>query len=273
MSYCAPGKKKDFTCFSKEDLVYLCKVYNSSNKNRIQLKNKSKKELWISLQQTLKDTCNNERCWINQPIIPRAISSKHFKETFRPEYPNEWVKNPYEWLSSVDIKNVMKQYEYKYKNFLFLGPVPVDCPSSIRCSLTDLEVEDLYNMGKTIVGIIFNLDKHDEPGSHWVACYLDLKNGDLFYFDSVGINPPSMILDFLYKMKKSCQDYFYNIHKHQDVDIYVNNTQFQFGNTECGIFSMYFIISFLKGKDMNNLSKKEYNDTHMNELRKIFYSN
>ena len=36
---------------------------------------------------------------------------------FAPFAPNEWKKNPNEWLSSIDISKVMKQYEKKYKNF------------------------------------------------------------------------------------------------------------------------------------------------------------
>ena len=271
MNKCAPSKKKDFTCFSKEDLIYICKVYSSSNENKILIENKTKKELWNILEERLRDTCKNERCWLKQNLIPRDFSINHLNKTFKPEHPKEWLKNPYEWLSSTDIRKVMKQYEYKYKNFLFLGPAPVDCPSAIECSLTNLEVVDLYNMGKKNVGIIFNLDKHNEPGSHWVSFYFDINKGDIFYFDSTGEDPPKLILSFLYKMKESCKDFFNRTGKSNNVDIYVNNTQFQFGNTECGIFSMYFIISFLKGKNMDELKKKDFNDTYMNKLRKKFY--
>ncbi len=105
--------------------------------------------------------------------------------------PQEWKDNPFEWLSTTDIKNVMKQYEKKYPSFLFMGPVPVDCPSAITCSLSGLDVEILINqLGKTKLGIIFNLDKHDEPGSHWVATFFDFKKCRILYFDSVGMPPP-----------------------------------------------------------------------------------
>ena len=46
--------------------------------------------------------------------------------TFAPTQPNVWKKKPNEWLTSIDILNVMKQYEDKYDDFEFLGPSPID---------------------------------------------------------------------------------------------------------------------------------------------------
>ena len=185
--------------------------------------------------------------------------------------PVEWKKNPFEWLSTIDIKNVMKQYEKKYPDFLFMGPVPVDCPSSITCVLSGLSVDILINrLGKTKLGIIYNLDKHDEPGSHWVASYIDFKKRKVLYFDSVGLPPPNMILQFLEKMKSEGEQYYLkHLNKNKTIEIYSNDTRFQFGNSECGVFSMYFIISNLQGKlKMNN---DNVNDDVMNQLRSKYY--
>ena len=41
---------------------------------------------------------------------------------FRPEGP----QGKFEWLSTIDINQVLKQYEEKYADFLFLGAVPID---------------------------------------------------------------------------------------------------------------------------------------------------
>ena len=40
--------------------------------------------------------------------------------------PESWKKKPNEWLSSVDITKVMKQYGSAYRDFEFLGPSPID---------------------------------------------------------------------------------------------------------------------------------------------------
>jgi len=274
--FCAPDINSDgITCYSKEDLIFLIKAYNKkkSKNHHIKIGDKSKKRLWLDLNKKLKRDCNNEWCWLEQKFVPAPYARKHLKETFKPKMPEEWEDNPFEWLTTDDIRDVMKQYEKKYPDFLFMGPVPVDCPSAITCSLSGLDVGILINrLGKTKLGVIFNLDKHDDPGSHWVSTYFDFKKGLILYFDSVGLAPPKMILNFLNKMKKSCEDYYlktFDVEK--EVDIYANTTRFQFGDSECGIFSMYFIISNLRGDNLHEMKKEEINDIIMNQLRKKYY--
>jgi len=274
--FCAPDiNSGGVTCYSKEDLVFLIKAYNKKRPrtHQIKIKNKSKKNLWLALNKKLRKDCNNEWCWLEQNFVPAPYAKKQLKEKFRPKMPEEWEENPFEWLTTTDIKKVMKQYEKRYPSFLFMGPVPSDCPSEITCSLSGLDVEILINrLGKTKLGIIYNLDKHDDPGSHWVATYFDFKKGIILYFDSVGIPPPKLIMNFLKKMKKSCEEYFMNnFGIEKDVDIYANTTRFQFGDSECGIFSMHFIISNLRGDNMHQMEKSEINDIIMNELRKKYY--
>ena len=71
-------------------------------------------------------------------------------------------------------------------------------------------------------------------------------------------------------MKKGCEDYYLKyFNKHITAEIYSNNTRFQFGNSECGVFSMNFIISNLQGN--LNLNKNIVNDNVMNDLRKVYY--
>ena len=272
--YCAPNIKNDgTTCYSKNDLIFLIKVYNKNKEKneKILITNKSKKKLWLDLNKKFNKDCNNEWCWLEKNFIPAAYVKKIIKEKFKPEMPPEWEKNPFEWLSSVDIRKVMKQYEKKYTDFLFIGPVPVDCPSLIKCQLSEISVEFLINkLGKTKLGVIYNLDKHDQPGSHWVASYFDFKKGKILYFDSVGLPPPKMIMSFLERMKEDCINYYLNFfNKHKKVEIYTNDKRYQFGNSECGVFSMYFIISFLQSKI--NIKKDIVNDEYMNSLRKIYY--
>ena len=275
--YCAPDVDTGdtTTCYSKEDLIFLAKAYNRNKKkeHHITIKNKSKKQLWDILNQRLETDCQHEWCWLEKNFVPATYAKQTLKEKFRPEKPPEWNDNPFEWLTTDDIKNVMKQYEKEHPSFLFMGPVPVDCPSSITCALSGLDVDILINrLGKTKLGVIFNLDKHNQPGSHWVGTYMDFKKGKILYFDSVGLPPPKMIRNFLEKMKKSCQEYYMkNFKKKKKVDIYVNQTRFQFGDSECGIFSMHFLISNLKGNTIKNFNKKDVNDNVMNELRHKYY--
>ena len=272
--YCSPDKNSEkITCYSKEDLLLLITAYNNkqSKEYQIKYKNKNKNQLAKELHKRLKSDCDKEWCWLEQNFVP-ASHSRKLKENFKPEMPEEWRDNPFEWLSTTDIQDVMKQYEKKYPCFLFMGPVSSDCPTEIRCSLSNLTVSSLLKMKKTKLGIIYNLDKHNEPGSHWVAVYFDVNKCKIIYYDSVGMPPPKLILSYLNDLKKDCQNYYkIKTNKTKNVDIYINKTRFQYGGSECGVFSMNFIISMLKNKNIKELNPGEMNDSKMNELRKKYY--
>ena len=73
-----------------------------------------------------KETCEKESCWLKQKLFDENIALDVKDNTFAPKAPEEWGKNPDEWLSSVEIMQVMKQYEKTYKCFEFIGPSPID---------------------------------------------------------------------------------------------------------------------------------------------------
>ena len=50
-----------------------------------------------------------------------------------------------------------------------------------------------------------------------------------------------------------------------------NDKRHQFGGSECGMYSMYFILKRLSGDNMYNIAKKKITDNDMNKLRDIFY--
>ena len=76
-------------------------------------------------------------------------------DSFAPESPPEWKKNPNEWLSSIDIIDVMKQYEKAYKCFDFIGPSPIDFDTRklygecVWNELCNFNIADQLKNGKT----------------------------------------------------------------------------------------------------------------------------
>ena len=47
--------------------------------------------------------------------------------------------------------------------------------------------------------------------------------------------------------------------------------QHQYGNTECGVYSMNYIIESLKGKKLYQINKKRIPDKIMNNMRAHLY--
>ena len=254
---CAPANKsKDHTCYSKDQLIKMASSLNHKKNAGIGL-NKSKNALWESIRKILFPVCTTEWCWLDH-----VDSDKKMKEeTFRPAMPIEWVKNKYEWLSTPDISQVMVQYEKEYDNFRFFGPVPVDCPKDIYCELTDLDIKGLKSKGVDYIGVVFNLDRHDQSGSHWVALYINIRKSLITYYDSTASEPPEDIKYFINMIgiKLGKHVYEYNKKRHQ------------YGGSECGMYSMNFLIESLKGKTLKDIEQKVITDREVNLLRSYLY--
>ena len=60
-----------------------------------------------------------------------------------------------------------------------------------------MDIRDLVRKGCCTIGIIFNLDYSWEGGSHWVAGIVDLRRGDVCFFDSYGYKPLKLIEEWL----------------------------------------------------------------------------
>jgi hypothetical protein len=267
--FCSPNKNgQNKTCFTTQSLRKIAKSYNEENPQQkiASVNRKSKIELWQNIQNRLKNKCNSEICWIKQNFVKNLNDPEIEQFTFRPEMPSNWTKNRYTWLSTIDIQEVMKQYEKKFKDFHFLGPVPYDCPYGITCELTTITPVKLIRARINKLGIIYNLDYHNEPGSHWVAVFIDLLGKSVEYYDSYANRPPKLINKWMEKIQKEIAEYY-----KQPCELKYNRRRHQYGNSECGVFSMNFIMERLNGRSLEEISKKKLTDEQMNRLRNILY--
>ena len=133
------------------------------------------------------------------------------------------------------------------------------------------DIDKYITEGIHHVGIVFNLDKHNSSGSHWVSLYMDLKDKDIYYFDSNGIKPP-----------KEIDELIRNLQKEKQFKAHINRFEHQMQNTECGIYSLFFIISMLTEKLGKKTKKRkeifEYlqrvrvSDNKMKKLREKYFN-
>ena len=206
---------------------------------------------------------------------------KKYIENFRPEKPDEWEKDPDKWLNTYNILNVMKQYEDKYNNFRFIGVFPIDfmnkingsCVSKEMCSIN---LEELKKNKITKLGFIFNLDKHYQSGSHWVSLFINLnknnKNFGAYFYDSNGTSPPTEIKKFIKNFKVKLKKSHPNLIK--DFKFNYNKKRYQFTNSECGMFSLYFMNQCLKNISFDKiLNDKNLNDEYVFKLRNKYFIN
>ena len=103
----------NYTCYDSETLHKLKTLWNARHPDA-KIQTQDDKEIWKALKENMSNVCNTEKCWLRQNFSKHNISEDLRLYTFAPNSPKSWLDNPNEWLSSVDIEKVMKQYEEKH---------------------------------------------------------------------------------------------------------------------------------------------------------------
>jgi len=271
----------------KNELYPVINVRQNGNKKNI-------KGIYDELKKNLskyKKTNNKEYCWLKLSAFKKKFISSD--NLFVPEMPTEWCQNITEWreslidapwLSNYDIDNIVEQYEFKYKSFKFLGSTPIDfrqkkhntCILNIfnddsgknrwlKNTSSKSEYCDYNPLGyknKHIFGIVFNTDKHDSGGRHWMSMYINTKTKVILFFDSAvtyaHLHPEIKL--FIENIKKQ--------YKNTKFTFKYNNIQHQQSNSECGMYSIYFILTMLDADESKNYNSLDMFDKFFNSSEK-----
>jgi hypothetical protein len=280
---CSPSslldKKKsvtntDFTCYNDETLLKMREMWNSRHPDA-KIESLESYDIWKNIKENMNNVCTNESCWIKQMMNDSKMDKEIVSYTFAPLAPSEWKTNPNEWISSVDIIKVMKQYERAYTCFNFIGPSPIDFDARMidkKCvwpELCHFKLGKYIKKGKNKIGFIFNTDTHNKTGSHWISLFINIRKRFIFYFDSNGNDTPTEINVFVERVLKECRNEL-DIH---DMKFYENKLEHQKSNTECGMYSLYVIINLLKDKlTYDYIMTHRIKDEEVEKMRKEYYN-
>lgn len=214
-----------------------------------------------------------DHCLIDKIVGLSEQDKKYYRSLLRPRYPQEWKNDPDTWLDNFQIESVLQQYAQDYTFFKFLGVQPIDfsapdpytkekkCLSEIMCNI---QLQREYDAGYRGLAAVFNLDPHFKGGSHWVALYINIKNirhPKICYFDSYGMKTPRLIA----RLMKSF------LLQNKNCELCYNARRFQYSNTECGMYSMFFIIAMISGISFKEFCRRAIPDKDMYELRRILF--
>jgi hypothetical protein len=258
------------TCLPLEMLERLRAEWNRRHpENPISGHVKRKEALWVELRERMKSQykCDTEYCSLEE--LGTSEMKTAGASFFRPKKPSEWLKDPREWHDTLTIARVMQQYEDAIPFFEFIGPVPMDFDSMMPGSFNKCVVDELCSLdlnklkadGEKYVGIVFNLDPHYKPGSHWVCAFIDLVKCAAYYYDSYGYPPCTEIKRLMTRCKEQgCTKLYWNDIRHQKK------------KSECGTYCMYVILSLLGGRTFKDICENPVEDDTMNALRDILYA-
>jgi len=271
------------SCFTDEILFTLKEYYNKHHKEN-GIVATDPKGIWIELKNKL-STCSKEDCWLSEIDDP-LVRTKIDQFIFAPDRPSDWKTNA--WLSNLDIVAVLRQYEKSNKNFKILGPTPINFDSRLPELNGSCVWEDLCNFslseylakGITKLGVVFNLDKYGKKGSHWVSMFMDLEDKFIFYLDSAGDRIKKPIHKFVKRVIKQAKE----LPEPMKMEFYQNcPTEHQMGESECGMYALYFIITMLTGETeklkfinaddkIKFFKNKRIPDQYVNKYRKIYFN-
>ena len=270
---CSPklrGQKLPFTCYTARGLHQIKTAWNLRHAD-CPITTNDTREIWEKLRTAMAETCSSEACWLRHECIKRGVD-RSLLQSFAPPMPKVWAKRPDEWLTTLDIQRVMRQWERVRPSFIFLGPSPIDYDTHKvfdECVWEELCKFSLANMrrkGKSQIGVIFNLDPHYKGGSHWVALYIDTKKHIIYYFDSYGVRVPPRINKFIKMVKTQ------GLQLGNKYQVVVSKKRHQYSETECGMYCLYFIIGMLAGRNYRYFYSGKISDQSMLKLRNKYFN-
>jgi len=259
---CHPKLKsrKSKTCLTNDQLSKIKESVNASDEAGR-----------ASLEARLGCRPGDEVCLLRKSGLSETEKKNIEKSAFRPKMPSDWNGDLSTWLSDDDIRIVMKQYEEAYPEFKFLEVVPIDFSAQDPYSKTEkkcivetfckVNFKELKAEGKTKIGAVFNLDPSYKGGSHWVALFINITKKEVNYFDSYGIKPPEQIARFMRNL--TLQD--------KKLKLQFNSRRFQFKDSECGMYSMIFILSMLIGINFKYFCRHPISDAEAQKFRGFLY--
>ncbi len=275
MSKCVKNlSNAQYSCIELYILIQIVHAYNKSNpKNPIKLNSQEEtknpdnyhKYLIDEMENRLSNVCKSgdHKCWLTQSFIKNL--SSEIQEilnnyTFRPDGP----KKQNEWLNNTHIYDVLVSYKTTYPNFIPYPPVPINFQN-----FDDYEINNIFNdMPKNAqIGLVINLDKRGNPGTHWVSFYTNTKTSQIYYFDSTGDKYGSEIEKFINKFKS----YYTSIGLKPIVKY--NTVQHQFGDSECGVYSLNFILRLLRGDKVDDIYQNPISDKEISSCRNVYFNN
>jgi len=246
------------------DIEKLRQVFNQEHPSEQPIPKGSIEKVWKQIQNRLHARCASK--------TPECVVANLLEKQ---KAPAEWENSPKEWLSSIDIEKVEKEFERIFYAYKFLGAIPIDFDkksSTGKCvvdALCSTSIKDLFDKGVRKIGIVFNTDKSTGPGEHWIALFADIdpkyEHARITYFDSYKSRPEKEIQRLMFRWQEQLDS---SKLFSKQTQLTFNNTRHQYEDSECGMYCLYFHFCCMTGVPM----EKRIPDEVVRAFRNALYS-
>jgi len=169
--------------------------------------------------------------------------------------------NTDEWLDNIVIDSTLNDWEVVFKRFKNMGVHMNNFDEKHK----KLATADWKTMIKKydIIASVINTDNYGSSGQHWVCIVVDSKKKTIEYFDSAAGGVSEEILTWM--MKISIELNF--------KEVFINTLKHQYKNTECGVYSLYYILARMHNVHSDYFDNIRIPDELMLEsVRKLLFS-
>lgn len=227
-------------------------------------------------------SCDSERCVLTKlrPQLGNDVVNAELDMRFKVEGPRNS-----DWLTDSHIENIVKQWSVKWRNFFpynfnmrNYASYKID-PVTMRVvnepdTLATINFEDLYSRGFDCAACVCNTDTYQGRGKHWIVLFVDARKESPMMsaeiFDSAGNPPLPEWQSWLTKTKIQLDEIAEG--KKPTSIIRAYNNRHQFSDSECGVYSLYYIWARLNGIAPEAFQDSAVADKKMFEFRQhLFY--
>lgn len=262
---CAFGNGDKGTCLNRKNLLKLAK--------KILPKHTGSVPSLIGMLRT-KTKCSDDKCVLESPVVRNELSAevieKIEKETFKPRGPAHSTA----WLTNRDIDTILDQcvevfpqrhfyhIPFQMSDFNTVAIHP-DKDSNLKCMCVYDKIKD----GFDTFGVIINTDKSTGSGIHWFAVFIEHMPSQITieYYNSAGSSPLASVQKWIE------YQYSHLTSKGFPTKIVIHRINHQSDSYNCGIYSLYYIISRLSGVDYTWFQDNDISTSKMNEFRRYLY--
>jgi hypothetical protein len=226
--------------------------------------------------------CKTEECALVTIAKENPMASAIVAETIRDNFKVDGPADSTKWLNNSNIDDILAQLVRKHPSvyhmpFHMIDFEDQDLPSG-KITLKNVSlVKDVINRGKDMFCVVINTDKYGNPGLHWFALFCDFRgspedasvkhHATIEYFNSSGASAPLRIKEWMSRAEMELEAAGYPTKRISAAVI-----QHQRSDTECGVYSLYYIYRRIKGASVEEFATR-IPDAQMIAFRKKMFRN
>jgi hypothetical protein len=238
----APSKD---VCSPPEVIDALKRVYPSAAKSSKEVVNNAMNE----------SGCKSESCLYTTKEVLAIVGTNTMKNMLKKHFRPFGPAFTKELVSDMHIDENLAQWSTIWPDFHNFKFQMIDFKAQNNGKGTDIvttTLNNIYSSGKRTFGFVINTDLYSGGGKHWMAVFGDMRSNDEWsveFFNSSSRPPHLNIQEWMEDKKKEMR----SISSSKGISpkiklIRVVIRQLQFGMSECGIYSLYYIMARLYGE-------------------------